>query len=550
MKTIIFRCDASQNIGSGHVIRCRTLARELKKLGANIVFLCRKQKGDLIELLKKEFRVLALPEKQLLKCDGFKGRKLYESWLGCSEVDDADDCIRKLAEADVFNSCWIVVDHYGLSVKWEKRMISTLQSSKNTTRLLAIDDLADRYHEADIVLDQNYFGANTDKRYQGLVPSNCLNLVGPHYALLGPEYAQLHQLVPRRTELRRVLVFFGGVDPDNLTCRTLEALMHPELKNLAVDVVIGRQSQHLQLAMALANRRQYTSLYTYLPSLAGLIARADLGIGACGSTTWERACLGLPSLVVTIADNQLPVAQALEKSKHLQLLGDRNNVTISKIQSALLDRNSKQFAEKAGKSLTDGWGTTRLALSMLGITKKINLRPADENDESLLLRWANDSNVRSNSFSPELIAPDDHKKWFKKALADSNQLILIAHESTGCPIGQIRFELNTATKKGELKESRIDISLDKFARGHGLASELINKGLQLMREHWGSEVKAIAEVLESNAASNACFASAGFLRENIDIEDAIIKSSEPINRWILDPKNNHFKPKQAVHDTD
>ena len=374
MKTIIVRCDASQNIGSGHVIRCRTLARELKKIGADIIFLCRKQKGDLIKLIEKEFRVITLPEKKLMKCRDLKGRELYESWLGCSEADDADDCLRALDKAEILKADWIVVDHYGLSIKWEKRMINALQNTKNATKMMAIDDLADRHHEADILLDQNYIGSNTDERYQGLVPEKCIKLVGPHYALLGPEYAMLHPLVPNRKDLRRVLVFFGGVDPDNLTCRTLKALTDPELKHLAVDVVIGSQSEYRKIATNLANRRQYTSLYSSLPSLAGLIARADLAIGACGTTTWERACLGLPSLVVTIADNQLPMAQALEESNHLTLVGDRNDATIGKIRSVLIDRISKSSKEEAGKSLTDGWGTSRLAIAMLGTTKEIYLR--------------------------------------------------------------------------------------------------------------------------------------------------------------------------------
>ena len=137
-----------------------------QRIDADIIFLCRKQKGNLIELLEKEFRVIALPEKKLLNCKDLKGRELYESWLGCSEADDADDCLRALDKAEILKADWIVVDHYGLSAKWEADDKCT--KNKNATKMMAIDDLADRHHEADILLDQNYFGNNTDERYQGL----------------------------------------------------------------------------------------------------------------------------------------------------------------------------------------------------------------------------------------------------------------------------------------------------------------------------------------------------------------------------------------------
>ena len=158
---------------------------------------------------------------------------------------------------------------------------------------------------------RNFFGEAAHQRYQELVPPYCRQLLGPYYALLGPEYPQLHPLVPPRTELQRVLLFFGGVDPSNFTGRALEALLDPAFANLAVDVVLGVQSPHRQAVADLVTRRPHSTLHGLLPSLAGLIARADLAIGAGGATTWERACLGLPSLVVAIAENQTETAEAL-----------------------------------------------------------------------------------------------------------------------------------------------------------------------------------------------------------------------------------------------
>jgi len=515
MSRIIIRCDASLSIGSGHVIRCRTLARELQRRGGEVLFLCRRQSGDLIALLEQEFRVLTLPKQPLALCQGLAGRELYGAWLGCSQSQDAEHCLTALASAGVPSADWLVVDHYGLDASWEAQLLNALAGDKGTPELLAIDDLADRPHKADLLLDQNFFGAFTDQRYQGLVPSHCRQLLGPHFALLGPEYAQLHALVPMRTELRRVLVFFGGVDPDNLSSRTIEGLLDPALAHLAVDVVLGRQSPHRQAVADLVAQRPFTTLHGPLPSLAGLIARADLAIGAGGATTWERACLKLPSLVVAITENQLPFAEALHQAGHFQLLGEAATVSAAQIRSALLAWVADPRQQAAGCDLTDGMGALRLALAMLGPKPAISLRPADAGDEALLLRWANDPQVRTSSFSPDLIAPSDHHNWFHQGLDDPNRLLLIATAVDACPIGQIRFDRKQLPRQDGSAEATVDLRLDRCARGFGLAADLVRLGLQAMEQTWGPNIEAVAEVLTTNAANNACFSRAGFVQESI-----------------------------------
>ena len=465
MTRILIRCDASLLIGSGHVMRCRTLARELQRRGAEVIFLCRRQPGDLINLLEPEFSVFALPEQPLVACDCLEGRDLYGAWLGCTQDQDATQCLEALKKAGINSFSWIVADHYGLDAPWESQLLAGLPRSDKAPKLLVIDDLADRTHQADLLLDQNFFGEATHQRYQELVPPQCRQLLGPHYALLGPEYAQLHPLVPPRTELQRVLLFFGGVDPDNLTGRALGALLDPALADLAVDVVLGLQSPHRQAVTELVARRPHTTLHGPLPSLAGLIAQADLAIGAGGATTWERACLRLPSLVVAIAENQLPFSEALDQAGHLQLLGNGPSVTAEQIRSTLLSRMAVTKPAKAAPALTDGWGAPRLAMAMLGPQGAISLRPAIAADETLLLHWANDPQVRANSFSPKSIAPKDHHHWFHKGLTDPNRLLLIAKAMDGCPIGQIRFDRLLASDQADVIEAAVDLSLDRCARG-------------------------------------------------------------------------------------
>ncbi len=486
----------------------------LLQQGAEVVFICRRQPGDLIALLEKEFRVLALPEQELALCDGLEGRKLYESWLGCSQAQDAHDCLKALSLAKTGKSDWLVVDHYGLDAKWQSEVKIGLGEDAYT-KLLVIDDLANRPHLADLLLDQNFLGAASEQRYQGLVPTDCRQLIGPHYALLGPEYSQLQPLVPLRKQLSRVLIFFGGVDSDNLSGRALEALMDADLAHVAVDVVLGRQTLHRKKVTNLIAQRAKTTLHGPLPSLAGLIARADIAIGAGGATTWERACLKLPTLMITIAANQRPIAKALDQAGHCKLLGDATTVSVEQIRAELLSQitNSVESFHDAGSNLTDGNGASRLALSVLGPQSAIKLRRVEEKDEAVLLRWANDYQVRANSFSRNPISPSAHKQWFSKGLNDPNRLLLIATTEEDIPIGQIRFDRQLLHANSGGHEATIDLSIDRCARGYGLAVEMLRLGLQTMEEHWGPGIDAVAEVLASNAASNACFSRANFAKE-------------------------------------
>ena len=507
-------------------MRCRTLARELRRRGAAVAFLCRRQPGDLIGQLEQEFQVLALPELPVVNPDGLQERELYGAWLGCSQAQDAAQCLQALDQAGIHSASWLVVDHYGLDATWETQLLAGLAGDA-PPKLLTIDDLADRPHQADLLLDQNFFGAATEERYSGLLPAHCLQLLGPHYALLGAEYAQLHPLVPPRRELRRVLVFFGGVDTHNLTSLALEGLMAPELAHLAVDVVVGPQAPHRAAVAELVARRPHTTLHGPLPSLAGLIARADLAIGAGGSTTWERACLGLPALVVSVASNQRPITEALHRAGYLQLLGETVSITPGQIRDALLERVTGPFEAASGHDLSDGWGTARVATAVLGPHGTIRLRPATPADEALLLRWANDPQVRANSFSPEPISPDMHRKWFQSGLTDANRLLLIATDAEGCPLGQIRFDRNATTADHHATEARVGLSLDRCARGHGLSAKLVKLGVAAMEHQWGPTTEAVAEVLSSNGASNACFARACFVAD----ADPGNSSADPVTRW-------------------
>lgn len=502
MTRILIRCDASKSIGSGHVFRCRTLARELQSRGAEVIFICRRQPNDLIDLLEQEFSVLSLPSINLISVfDPYGvllfGRDLYAAWLGCDEEEDACQVLQLLRQSGIDFCDWLVVDHYGLDVTWEQQVLKGLSNeNKRRTQLFVIDDLADRFHAADLLLDPNFFGDKTLGRYKGLLPLASRQLLGPHYALLGPEYGQLHPLMPIRTEINRVFVFFGGVDAHNCASKVLEAISLPVFDHLEVDIVLGRQSSDLNQVKSLVLQRPHTNLHFSLPSLAGLMARADLAIGAGGSTTWERACLGLPSLVVTIADNQGPFAKAMHEAGYIELLGSASEVTVHDLENVLQSRIQNPSMSSAGHQLTDGLGVQRVVTSMLGFAGEIRLREIQAFDQSMLTNWSQYSNwtgdpnlfekVSSGSGIYSLIKPTDNTNCIQRIAIDAN----------GCAFGWIRLDREVITQKVV-----VDLYLDRAVESKDAEAILACKALGLMEHIWPQSLNQACYLSASNIKS-------------------------------------------------
>ena len=327
---VVFRVDASLQIGSGHVMRCLALADELKKAGAKITFITRDHSGNLNQLIENKghsLEVLSPPSiSDDLQADFVNPRIEYLKWLGVPELKDASETIAKLEKN---KPSWLIVDHYGLGLEWE------LELRPHIEKLMVIDDLADRKHDCDFLLDQNFY-LKGQNRYDDLVPPACTKLLGPEFALLRPEFAEARKKIkPRTGEIKRIFVFFGGSDRDNVTAKALEALSHPDLMHLEVDVVIGESNPHKGNIEALVKARRNTLLHVQVVNMAELMARADLALGAGGSTTWERLSLGLPSIVISIAANQIPTNQALMEAGYITFLGPMDKVEVGGIVSAL-----------------------------------------------------------------------------------------------------------------------------------------------------------------------------------------------------------------------
>lgn len=323
---VVCRTDASHTIGHGHVIRCLTLAAELRDRGATVSFICREHDGNLCDLIEdRGFAVRRLPVSGSEEVDA---GTVHGAWLGDSVASDVRQSTAAIASSRG-RVDWLVVDHYSLDVRWESAMRAA------AARMMVIDDLADRRHDCNLLLDQNLV-RNMSTRYAGKVPVMCDVMLGPEYALLQPIYAELHaRMSPRTGPVTRLFIFFGAADRENLTGRAIAAFQRLQRPDVQVDVVISSGSRHESSLRRQIAGHPNIHMNVGLPSLAPLLAEADLAIGAGGATAWERLCLGVPTLVVTLAENQRPVTENLHALGLVQWLGHQDAVDETQFSGAL-----------------------------------------------------------------------------------------------------------------------------------------------------------------------------------------------------------------------
>jgi UDP-2,4-diacetamido-2,4,6-trideoxy-beta-L-altropyranose hydrolase len=303
---VVFRTDSSVQIGTGHVMRCLTLAEALKERGADVSFLCRELPGNLCAFLERqEVRLHRLPfqESSGIKC---KSDIAHAGYLGVDWERDSEEARIVLGRCAGID--WLIVDHYSLDSRWESRLRPFIK------QVMVIDDIADRPHDCDLLLDQNLY-QDMDTRYNHLVPGHCRKLLGPKYAVLRPEFRAARKKMPLRDgQTRRLLVFFGGSDIDNATEKALVAIRALGRPEILVDVVVGASNPNRQRIRDLCTAMGNVTFHCQVPNMADLILGADLAIGAAGTTTWERCCLGLPSLIVSLAGNQEKIAREADRN--------------------------------------------------------------------------------------------------------------------------------------------------------------------------------------------------------------------------------------------
>lgn len=340
-------------------MRCLTLADALRKRGADCTFICRPHSGHLIDMIAhRGHQVVALTDvaqsTNLSHADPTHG-----NWLGTDFQTDALETCDALNEKGVD---WLVVDHYALDIQWEQTL------RPHCKNLMVLDDLADRPHDCDVLLDQNL--GRTHQDYDGLLKPNTAIFIGPQYALLRPEFAQLRsQSLARRAQpqLKHLLITMGGVDKDNATGLVLQALTACHLPDdLHITVVMGTHAPHLADVEQQAQQTPCpTQVLVGANDMAQLMVDSDWCIGAAGGTSWERCCLGLPTLLLVLADNQLSGARALAQSGAVLPLTTTRDMAqvLAKFLSGSAMSQLKSLSQAAA-AISDGHGADRIVDKM------------------------------------------------------------------------------------------------------------------------------------------------------------------------------------------
>lgn len=315
---VFFRVDASFQIGSGHVMRCLTLADELRQHGAEITFVCREHPGNMNVFIKdKGYSVVCL---QSSGAEYAKTAKdvAHAAWLGVSWQQDAAETIAALEN----HHCnWLIIDHYAIDRRWEHALRPCV------VKIMVIDDLADRPHDCDLLLDQNYY-CDLEHRYKNLVTEQCVTLLGPAHLLLRTEFIEAKkQLRVRSGNVKRILVFFGGSDPTNQTQKAVEALNLLNRPDIMVDVVVGAANPNRKTIQRLCDRLPNVTLLCQVSNMAELVLNSDLGVGAGGAAMWERCCLGLPTVTVVFAANQERTTEDVATTGAINYLGWSDQLT-------------------------------------------------------------------------------------------------------------------------------------------------------------------------------------------------------------------------------
>lgn len=469
-----FRVDASSLVGSGHVMRCLSLANALKSSGAFTIFVCATIPEHLLVLLTGS---------------GHRVQMLGVENAG-SQSRDAYATLEILGDVDL-----VVVDHYGLGIEWE----SIIQPY---AKIFALDDLG-RDHVAKWVLDQNLYSI-IGNRYKTKLSKNTVLLEGPKYALLRPEFRIARNKASiRQNGLTQILVFLGGMDNDNVTSLVLEALEISECDELVVNVVVGPTHPAMNFLKEWCASRPSAFLHVQTNSISDLMLRADLAIGAGGINTWERCSVGLPAIALTLAENQSEVIA--EGTKAGIIHGMSSVPTACELANVIrFYKNNPMLIEAMSRrayAMTDADGVSRIG-SLLS-PPQIKVRLARLADSKKIYEWRTSSNAVRFSKSQSSFGFEDHLTWFNAALADSQRLILVG-EYDGIEVGVVRYDFDNFGK------AIASIFLSNESQGKRLGSSLLNAAEDYMRLERPDIRYIEALVVGGNTASEITFRRSGY----------------------------------------
>jgi UDP-2,4-diacetamido-2,4,6-trideoxy-beta-L-altropyranose hydrolase len=467
-------------------MRCLTLADTLKKQGASCTFISR----HLPDYLQR-----------LIECNGHKSILIgghfqsepsdelpHAHFLGTSQKQDADQTQTILVALD---SDWLIIDHYGIDQRWESAQ------RPFTKKILVIDDLADRNHDCDLLIDQNLY-ADMSTRYVEHIPPSAKALLGVQYTMLRREFGKARpNAKARKGNVRRLFVFFGGMDSPNFTLPVLNALSALKLKGIEVDVVIGSEHPTRDAIQSICQQQNYTC-HVQTNKMAELLLSADAAIGAGGSNSWERCCLGLPSLAFIVAPNQDALTLhagrlGLLKAAHADIYDAK--ALHKEIKDFMNADAERELMSDACLEAIDAQGAQRIVDQMN--LAEIELRAATKDDSARLFEWRNHPSIRAISINTDPIIWESHQQWFKNVLQDANRPLYIA-EQAGTEVGVIRFDINEA-------RAEVSLYLAPEHKGKGLGTQLLLLGEKQLLKERSDVQKLVATVREGNEASHRLF---------------------------------------------
>lgn len=481
MTRVVFRADGGSAIGSGHAMRCLALSQAFLSGGWSVGFACSRETFESVKAL---------------------GTANIERLIIEGTIDEEPKAIAaRWSNVDI-----LVVDHYGRNARFEHACRAF------SKRIVVIDDLADRSHDCDILVDSN---AASEASYRNLVPANCRILTGPTYAPLAPEFRMARSEALARRDGRsveRVLLSFGQIDASNASELALRALADIGFKG-EVDVAISRSAPHFSSINRRVRESSNVRLHADTSSMPALMTAADLALGAGGTTSWERCCLGLPSLMVELAKNQHGVINLIEKNGGGISLGPIEELSLERLREALCNLAADQVLlsrmGKAGFALVDGRGSERILLTTIGAVttkmgEKVNVRLAEMSDEGWLLKLRQKSETRKFSNFARPSSAEEHKAWFQKTLCDTFRMLMII-EVEKEPVGMLRLD--------SVEDAiRINIAIDptQYRRGLGAATLALTSRIAPRRP-----LEAV--VKSENKASLALFKTAGYRKIGNDL---------------------------------
>jgi UDP-2,4-diacetamido-2,4,6-trideoxy-beta-L-altropyranose hydrolase len=467
----VFRVDSSSTIGSGHFMRCLAIADAYRDIAGRSVFVC----AD-----------VNAPCQQLADEKGIPIRRLS------SKTGSTDDALELVAIASELAAGEVLLDGYGFDGKYRK----FLRSKKLS--VVVLDDSEQIPDETDLVINQN-FHAQTIKKN-----TNDVDLLGLKYCLLGKKYFKWRNWKRKITDSgHRILICFGGGDNIDSIQKSIDAVVQ-HMPKFEMTVVGTGANSLVDLAESFS-KTQKVSFHEYSASLDEMMAWADIGVGASGSMTWERAFMGLPSIAMSLAANQEPVGKAINELQIGVYLGSADNVDVATIGKAISDlagdiSRRAQFSQNA-RQIIDGFGADRVAQFIS--REPVRLRRASMDDKKLIFDWVNEPTVREMSFTKDLIDWDTHCKWYKKRVDTTNCLLLVAHDGDDSAVGQIRFDIDQ-------NQADVSISVSSDFRGRGLSRAILSQGLR--RIVGFRPIKRVnAFIQPGNKPSIQLFRGAGFV---------------------------------------